>query len=62
MKKGEKRENKKNLQERGMLPSEKFDYQAVDFRSFQGGSKTFTSKTTKFQQQKVQSLPLIFLE
>lgn len=37
-----------------MLPQKNFDYQSVDFSSFQGGSRIADqSKSTQFQQQKV---------
>lgn len=38
IKKKDKQANKKNLMEKGMLPQEAFDYQEIDFSSFQGGS------------------------
>ncbi|KAG7214177.1 hypothetical protein KM043_001523 [Ampulex compressa] len=41
--KGEKKSNRKDLERKGMLPSDKFDYRLVDFSSFQGGSKAADS-------------------
>ena len=42
----------KDLKAKGMLPSEDFDYKAVDFSSFQGGSKT-TEENANFRQIQV---------
>ncbi|XP_018397986.1 PREDICTED: exosome component 10 [Cyphomyrmex costatus] len=49
-KKGDKKANEKILKQQGMLPSEKFDYNSVDFSSFQGGSTQSNANQTRFQQ------------
>ncbi|XP_015116855.1 exosome component 10 [Diachasma alloeum] len=47
----QKLKNRKELTQKGMLPNPNFDYKAVDFSSFQGGSKNDLAKTTVFQQK-----------
>ncbi|XP_012282289.1 exosome component 10 [Orussus abietinus] len=49
----DKKNNRKELQEKGMLPSDSFNYKTVDFSSFQGGSMT-NVKPAVFQPQKLQ--------
>lgn len=48
-KKGEKDCIIKDLKKKDMMPSKAFDYKAVDFSTFQGGSKN-TSNQTNFEQ------------
>ncbi|XP_063988602.1 exosome complex component 10 homolog [Diachasmimorpha longicaudata] len=47
----QKLKNRKELTQKGMLPNPNFDYKAVDFSSFQGGSRGDSAKTTVFQQK-----------
>lgn len=49
-KKNDKKKNQQMLKTQGMLPSEKFNYKAVDFSSFQGGSTGSSTSQTQFQQ------------
>ncbi|XP_076387496.1 exosome component Rrp6 isoform X2 [Megachile rotundata] len=52
-KKGEKKRIINDLNKQNMLPSKKFDYKAVDFSSFQGGSKNIPGqeKQVNFEQR-----------
>lgn len=54
-KKKDKEANHKNLQDRGMLPGDGFDYKNVDFTSFQGGSRTHRQELRFQAQNKVRS-------
>ncbi|KAH0550286.1 exosome component 10 [Cotesia glomerata] len=49
--KAQKALNRKELEEKGMLPKQDFNYKEVDFSSFQGGSKTSSAKNAPFMQQ-----------
>ncbi|XP_076753947.1 exosome component Rrp6 [Xylocopa sonorina] len=48
-KKGDKKQVIKDLEQKGMMPSEIFDYKLVDFTSFQGGSKNDSGQVNHFQ-------------
>ena len=52
-KKGEKKRVIKDLNKQHMMPSKRFDYKAVDFSSFQGGSKNVPGqgKQVNFEQK-----------
>ncbi|XP_017890648.2 exosome component 10 [Ceratina calcarata] len=43
--KGEKKRVMKQLKQKGMMPSDKFNYNTIDFSSFQGGSKNSINQT-----------------
>lgn len=60
-KKGEKKRVIKDLNKQNMMPSKKFDYKAVDFSSFQGGSKNAPGqgKQVNFEQKMVRKYLLI---
>ncbi|CAG5103539.1 Similar to Exosc10: Exosome component 10 (Mus musculus), partial [Cotesia congregata] len=51
--KAQKALNRKELEEKGMLPKQDFNYKEVDFSSFQGGSKTSSAKNAPFMQQQI---------
>ncbi|CAL7952505.1 unnamed protein product [Xylocopa violacea] len=52
-KKGDKKQVIKDLEKKGMMPSEIFDYKLVDFTSFQGGSKNDSGQANHFQDSSV---------
>ncbi|XP_076643110.1 exosome component Rrp6 [Halictus rubicundus] len=54
-KKGDKRRAVRELSNKGLMPSDKFDYKKVDFNSFQGGSANTSKKVNFVQTMKKQS-------
>lgn len=61
-KKGVKQETVKLLNAKGMLPAKSFNYNAVDFSSFQGGSNIGKQEYTEtvFKQNKVKKTNKFF--
>ncbi|XP_076278935.1 exosome component Rrp6 isoform X2 [Lasioglossum baleicum] len=54
-KKGDKKRAVRELNDKGLMPSDKFDYKTVDFNSFQGGSANTSNKVNFVQTMKKQN-------